>query len=109
MELFTPVKLANQHNEKQPSISDGCFLLPEVGFEPRLWNVRPVSGARGAKNPTAASGGCREDFLAQRSTRVRRHRPPKVEPGTARGSGPALLQWQPESILAPPPQPLKER
>ena len=41
--------------------------------------------ARWAENPTAASGGNREDFLAQRSAKASGQRTAKPAPGTARG------------------------
>ena len=66
------------------------FSLCPPGFGPERRKAR-------AKNPTAASGGYREDFLAQRSARPRRQRPPMAAPLTARGPAKQI------QIRPPPP------
>ena len=66
------------------------FSLCLPGFGPERRKAR-------AKNPTAASGGYREDFLAQRSARPRRQRPPMAAPLTARGPAKQI------QIRPPPP------
>ena len=88
--------------EKAPHFRAGLFTLLS-GFGPERRKAR-------AKNPTAACGGCREDFLAQRSARPRRLRPPTAAPGTARGAAlsvPAALpckHLKQSPLFSPPPR-----
>ena len=67
-----------------------------------------------AKSSSAACGGYSENFLALRSARPRRLRPPMAAPGTARGAAlsvPAALPWKhlkQSSLLSPPPRQVQQ-
>ena len=63
--------------EKAPHESAGLFTLFS-GFGPERREAR-------AKSSSAACGGYSENFLALRSAKPRRYRPPTAAPGTARG------------------------
>ena len=63
--------------EKAPHESAGLFTLFS-GFGPERREAR-------AKSSSAACGGYSANFLALRSAKPRRYRPPTAAPGTARG------------------------
>lgn len=68
--------LTSQHRKRLARCAGLSLCRP--GFEPERREAR-------AKSSSAACGGCSENFLALRSARPRRLRPPMAAPGTARG------------------------
>ena len=92
--------------EKAPHESAGLFTLFS-GFGPERREAR-------AKSSSAACGGYSENFLALRSAKPRRYRPPTAAPGTARGAAlsvPAALpckHLKQSSLLSPPPRQVQQ-